>query len=71
MTFDGKYKPLNRVGMNGCPSPLQQMSFESTLNYLKKSTIGGLKDNLVSPSSALIIGQQARIGSGLVKLLWQ
>lgn len=71
MTYDGKYKPLNRVGMNGCPSPLQQMSFESTLSYLKKSTIQGLKDNLVSPSSSLIVGQQARIGSGLVKLLWQ
>lgn len=71
MTYDGKYRPLNRVGMNGCPSPLQQMSFESTLNYLKKSTVRGLKDNLVSPSSALIIGQQAQVGSGLVKLLWQ
>ncbi|XP_015379062.1 PREDICTED: DNA-directed RNA polymerase I subunit RPA1 isoform X1 [Diuraphis noxia] len=71
MTYDGKYKALNRVGMNGCPSPLQQMSFESTLNYLKKSTVRGLKDNLVSPSSTLIIGQQAQIGSGLVKLLWQ
>ncbi|VVC30096.1 RNA polymerase, alpha subunit,RNA polymerase, N-terminal,RNA polymerase Rpb1, domain 4,RNA polymerase [Cinara cedri] len=71
MTYDGKFKPLNRLGMNGCPSPLQQMSFESTLNYLKKSTLRGLKDNLMSPSSALIVGQQARIGSGLVKLLWQ
>lgn len=71
MTYDGKYRPLNRVGMNGCPSPLQQMSFESTLNYLKKSAVRGLKDNLMSPSSALVVGQQARIGSGLVKLLWQ
>lgn len=71
MTYDGKYRPLNRVGMDGCPSPLQQMSFESTLNYLKKSTVQGLKDNLMSPSSALVLGQQARIGSGLVKLLWQ
>ncbi|XP_050436612.1 DNA-directed RNA polymerase I subunit RPA1 [Adelges cooleyi] len=71
MTYDGTYKPLNRLGMNGCPSPLQQMSFESTLNYLKKATARGLKDNLVSPSSSLIVGQQAKIGSGLVKLLWQ
>lgn len=71
MTYDGKYKALNRAGMNGCPSPLQQMSFESTLNYLKKSTTLKLKDNLVSPSSSLVVGQQARIGSGLVKLLWQ
>lgn len=71
MTYDGKYKPLNRVGMNGCPSPMQQMSFESTLSYLKKSTMRGLKDNLVSPSSALIVGQQAKVGSGLVQLLWQ
>lgn len=71
MTYDGKYKPLNRVGMNGCPSPIQQMSFESTLQYLKLSTVRGLKDNLISPSSALVVGQQPRIGSGLVKLLWQ
>lgn len=71
MTYDGKYKALNRLGMNGCPSPLQQMSFESSLHYLKKSTVQGLKDNLMSPSSTLIVGQQPRIGSGLVKLLWQ
>ncbi|XP_050537291.1 DNA-directed RNA polymerase I subunit RPA1 [Daktulosphaira vitifoliae] len=71
MTYDGKYKALNRSGMNDCPSPLQQMSFESTLSYLKKATALKLKDNLVSPSSALVVGQQAKIGSGLVKLLWQ
>ncbi|CAB0006214.1 unnamed protein product [Nesidiocoris tenuis] len=29
MTFDGVYRPLNRVGMEGGSSPLQQMSFEA------------------------------------------
>lgn len=68
MTFDGTYQPLNRTGMDNCPSPLQKMTFESSLKYLKNATVRKLKDNLQSPSSCLIVGQESKIGSGLIRL---
>lgn len=42
MTFDGTFKPLSRTGMDNSASPLQQMSFESSLNFLKNATLQGL-----------------------------
>lgn len=69
MTFDGTYQALNRTGMDNCPSPFQQMTFESTLKYLKNATVRRLKDNLQSPSSSLMVGQETKIGAGLIKLL--
>ncbi len=68
MTFDGTYQPLNRLGMDNCSSPLQQMTFESTLKYLRNATIREMEDNLKSPSSSLIIGKESNFGSGMVSL---
>lgn len=68
MTFDGTYKPLNRVGMDGCSSPFQQMSFESTLKYLKNAVVYNLKDNVRSPSSSLVVGTEPKVGCGLMKV---
>ena len=31
MTFDGVYKPFNRIGIDNNPSPLQQMTFETAI----------------------------------------
>lgn len=41
MTFDGTFKPLSRVGLEASASPLQQMSFESTLKFLKSAIVSG------------------------------
>lgn len=41
MTFNGTYQPLSRKGMEHSASPLQQMSFESSLNFLKNATLQG------------------------------
>lgn len=41
MTFDGTFQPLSRKGMEDSASPLQQMSFESSLNFLKNATLQG------------------------------
>lgn len=41
MTFNGTYEPLNRMGMECDPSPLHQMSFEASLQFLKGATIMG------------------------------
>jgi DNA-directed RNA polymerase I subunit RPA1 len=42
MTFEGTFQPLSRKGMEDSTSPLQQMSFESSLNFLKNATLQGL-----------------------------
>lgn len=41
MTFDGTFQPLSRKGMEDSASPLQQMSFEASLNFLKNATLQG------------------------------
>ncbi|XP_015588786.1 DNA-directed RNA polymerase I subunit RPA1 [Cephus cinctus] len=69
MTFDGNYQPLSRKGMEDSASPLQQMSFESSLNFLKNATLQGKQDDLVSPSSRLMLGQPCRSGTGACSLL--
>lgn len=69
MTFDGRFLPLSRKGMEGSASPLQQMSFESSLNFLKNATLEGKRDNLVSPSSRLMLGQPCKSGTGSCSLL--
>ncbi|XP_076296243.1 RNA polymerase I subunit RpI1 [Lasioglossum baleicum] len=69
MTFDGTFQPLSRKGMEDSASPLQQMSFESSLNFLKYATLQGKRDNLVSPSSRLMLGQPCNSGTGACSLL--
>lgn len=64
MTFDGSFKPLSRVGMSASASPLQQMSFESTLKFLKAAIVTSRLENLSSPSSRLMIGQPCKSGTG-------
>ena len=39
MTFNGGYKPLNRMGMEVKPSPLLKMSFETTMKFLADSAL--------------------------------
>lgn len=69
MTFDGTFQPLSRKGMESSASPLQQMSFESSLVFLKAAAIHGREDSLDSPSSRLIVGQPCKSGTGAFTLL--
>lgn len=64
MTFDGTFKPLSRSGIESSASPLQQMSFESTLKFLKSAIVKSQLDNLSSPSSRLMVGQPCKSGTG-------
>lgn len=64
MTFDGTFKPLSRAGIESCASPLQQMSFESTLKFLKSAIVKSQMDSLNSPSSRLMLGQPCKSGTG-------
>ncbi|XP_017486749.1 PREDICTED: DNA-directed RNA polymerase I subunit RPA1 [Rhagoletis zephyria] len=69
MTFDGTFQPLSRKGMEHSSSPLQQMSFESCLQFLKNASGSGRVDELSSPSSRLMVGLPVRNGTGAFELL--
>lgn len=65
MTFDGTFKSLSRSGIESSASPLQQMSFESTLKFLKSAIVKSQLDSLNSPSSRLMVGQLCKSGTGM------
>lgn len=65
MTYNGTIKGMNRLSMEASASPFQQMSYESTIHYLKMATVLGLCDDIKSPSAALVFGKPTRGGTGL------
>ncbi|XP_029165392.1 DNA-directed RNA polymerase I subunit RPA1 [Nylanderia fulva] len=69
MTFDGTFQPLSRKGMENSASPLTQISFESSLAFLKSATLQGKKDDILSPSSRLMLGQPCKSGTGAFSVL--
>jgi len=69
MTFDGSYKPFNRIGIENNASPLQQMTFETAMGFLRSATLGGKTDNLSSPSACVVIGKPTKGGTGSFGLL--
>ncbi|KAI9145348.1 hypothetical protein BKA69DRAFT_568048 [Paraphysoderma sedebokerense] len=69
MTFEGGYKPFNRLGMESNPSPFLKMSFETTCHFLTSATLSGDVDNLKSPSSRLVLGKVVEGGTGSVEIL--
>lgn len=69
MTFEGSYKPFNRIGIEGNSSPFQKMSFETTMHFLKNATITGESDAIKSPSACLVTGRVVRGGTGSFELL--
>lgn len=68
MCFEGVYKPLNRFGIRSNSSPLQQMTFETSFQFLKQATLLGSHDELRSPSACLVVGKVVKGGTGLFEL---
>lgn len=68
MTFDGSYRACNRIAMESNSSPLQQMTFETTMNFLKSATLAGAEDHLNSPSARLVVGRVVPLGTGCMQL---
>ncbi|SJK86615.1 DNA-directed RNA polymerase I subunit A1 [Babesia microti strain RI] len=71
MTNDGDIKGFSRYGIARHTSPLQQISFESSMKFLTKATERMAQDNLKSPSGALVTGARVFVGSSLCDLLYQ
>jgi DNA-directed RNA polymerase I subunit RPA1 len=69
MTYEGGYKPLNRIGMEEMTSTLLQMSFETTAHFLTQAACGGRKDELESPSANIVLGRPIKHGTGAFDVL--
>ncbi|KAJ2542894.1 hypothetical protein GGF49_002527, partial [Coemansia sp. RSA 1853] len=69
MTFEGGFKPFNRVGLSSSPSPLAKMSFESTCTFLQEATVYGDIDDLRNPSARIVMGQPVKSGTGAFDVL--
>ncbi|XP_073968760.1 RNA polymerase I subunit RpI1 isoform X2 [Rhodnius prolixus] len=71
MTWSGQYKPLSRKGLEGSTSPLQQMSFESSIGFLKSAVTRHKYESLNSPSARLMIGRPIKAGTSCFNLLYK
>ncbi|KAH7726241.1 DNA-directed RNA polymerase I subunit A1 [Aphelenchoides avenae] len=69
MTFTGRIQPFSRGAMSSSASPLQKMTFETTVTFMRDSIVKGDEDYLQSPSSRLVTGQMIRGGTGTFELL--
>ncbi|CAJ1461519.1 unnamed protein product, partial [Effrenium voratum] len=69
MAQGGDLRAFNRLGMIHCPSPLLQMSYETTMQFLSTACQEGLLDNMTSPASAIVLGKPPEVGTGMVNLL--
>ncbi|EYB99100.1 hypothetical protein Y032_0125g1285 [Ancylostoma ceylanicum] len=69
MTFTGEIAPFNRAAMSSSSSPLQKMTFETTMAFMKEALLHGEEDMLSSPSARLVMGSLSRGGTGAFDLL--
>lgn len=68
MTFSGTYRPFNRIGIESSASPLQQMSFETVMTFLREAILSGKHDDVSNPSARLVVGKPTAVGTGLFGL---
>lgn len=69
MTFNGDYRPFNRMGMEESSSPFLKMSYETTMKYLVNSAQAMENDDMSAPSSAVVLGQVPRVGTGMFDII--
>jgi DNA-directed RNA polymerase I subunit RPA1 len=69
MTFQGGYRPLNRIGITTNSSPFLKMSFETTATFLEQATVNGDTDDMRSPSACIVLGKPVQTGTGSFDVL--
>ncbi|VDK55122.1 unnamed protein product [Anisakis simplex] len=69
MTFTGQIQPFSRAAISSSASPLQKMTFETTVAFLKDAIVNGEDDYLSSPSARIVSGELLRGGTGAFDLL--
>eukprot|EP01006_Ploeotia_vitrea_P039191 TRINITY_DN66324_c3_g2_i2.p1 TRINITY_DN66324_c3_g2~~TRINITY_DN66324_c3_g2_i2.p1 ORF type:complete len:436 (-),score=247.21 TRINITY_DN66324_c3_g2_i2:478-1785(-) len=68
MTFEGGYRALNRIGMASSSSAWQQITFETSMNFLVDACLNGDVETLTSPSARIVMGRAAKSGTGMFDL---
>ncbi|KAF1945843.1 DNA-directed RNA polymeras-like protein I subunit [Clathrospora elynae] len=69
MTKGGGFTPFNRIGLRGNSSALMQMSFETTVGFLKEAVLEGAADDLENPSARIVVGRLGKLGTGAFDVL--
>jgi len=69
MTREGFIRAFNRKGMALNHSPIQRMSFETVIGYLRDSCLINDKESNKGISSNIVAGTLSRSGTGMVDLL--
>ncbi|BGP30582.1 hypothetical protein JCM10296v2_002337 [Rhodotorula toruloides] len=64
MTCEGGYKPFNRTGLGNNASPLTKASYETTSAFIAEAALHGDFDNMISPSSRIVVGRPPEAGTG-------
>lgn len=64
MTFEGGYKPFNRMGIESNSSPFLKMTYETTCTFLTQAALHGDYDTVDNPSSKIVMGRLAAVGTG-------
>ncbi|ETO34012.1 DNA directed RNA polymerase [Reticulomyxa filosa] len=65
MCFDGHIRPMTRTSMGQSASPFLKISYETATKYLIDSCLMNHIDGIASPSSAIVLGQVGRFGTGM------
>jgi len=71
MTFDGNFKPMNRIGMADSSSAFLQMSFETTANFMVDAALTERHEPVMSPSANIVMGRPIKHGTGAFECLAQ
>ncbi|MFH4983311.1 hypothetical protein AB6A40_010020 [Gnathostoma spinigerum] len=69
MTFTGAVLPFSRGAMSSSASPLQRMTFETTVGFMREALVHGESDFLSSPSARLVVGGLLNSGTSIFDLL--
>ncbi|KAL1467300.1 hypothetical protein MTO96_042276 [Rhipicephalus appendiculatus] len=71
MTFDGSYRACNRIAMENNASPLQQMTFETTMNFLNLNAplCGSTTGTLYIVPIAIVSGTEDHLNSPSARLV--
>jgi len=69
MTYDGDFKPMNRIGMADASSSFLQMSFETTANFMIDAALNNTQETMMSPSANIVLGRPIRHGTGALECI--
>ena len=69
-TRAGGYIPFNRSGIQNDSSLFKKMSFETTVQFLRDTSLEHGREDLVGPSARLTVGKVGRMGTGSFDVMY-